>query len=97
MVGIARRTDESPDERYRRLIEQSGVGLFQTRVDGRIDWLNRAAARLFGYADPAEFMAAVSDVRDVYVDPTRRESSCSRDCLGWMQPSPDWASTSRRP
>lgn len=74
MVGIAPRPDENPDERYRRLIEQSGVGLFQTRVDGRIDWLNSAAARLFGYDDPAEFMAAVSDVRDVYVDPSRRDT-----------------------
>lgn len=61
------------DERYRRLIEQSGVGLFQTKTDGSIDWLNTAAARLFGYETPAEFMSSVDDIRNVYVDPTRRD------------------------
>ena len=61
------------DERYRRLIEQSGVGLFQTKTDGSIDWLNTAAARLFGYDSPAGFMRSVGDIRNVYVDPTRRD------------------------
>ena len=60
------------DERYRRLIEQSGVGLFQTRADGTIVWVNAAAARIFGYGSPAQFMRSVPDIRDVYVDPQRR-------------------------
>ena len=66
--------DGTADDRYRRLIEQSGVGLFQTRVDGGIGWLNHAAARLFGFDTPEEFMNEVPDIRDVYVDPSRRDA-----------------------
>ena len=60
------------DERYRRLIEQSGVGLFQTKADGTIEWVNTAAARVFGYDTPDRFMRSVPDIRDVYVNPERR-------------------------
>ena len=71
---IEARRDESADERYRRLIEQSDVGLFQTSVDGSIGWLNQAAARLFGFETPEEFMRSVPDITDVYVDPSRRDA-----------------------
>ena len=64
---------ETADERYRRLIEQSEVGLFQSRTDGSLDWLNSAAARLFGFETPAEFMREVDDVRSLYVNPAQRE------------------------
>ncbi|HJR45052.1 MAG TPA: PAS domain-containing sensor histidine kinase [Actinomycetota bacterium] len=64
---------EDADARYRRLIEQSGVGLFQTRTDGSIEWMNSAAAQLFGYESAEEFIASTDDIRDVYVDPTRRD------------------------
>ena len=64
---------ESADERYQRLIEQSEVGLFQSRTDGSIAWLNAAAARLFGFESPAEFMREVPDIRTLYVDPARRD------------------------
>lgn len=60
-------------DRYRRLIESSGVGLFQTNVDGRIAWLNTAAARLVGYETPADFLRNVHDIRAIYVDPGRRD------------------------
>lgn len=60
-------------DRYRRLIETSGVGLFQTQVDGRIVWLNTAAARLVGFDSPEEFLRNVSDIRAIYVDPDRRD------------------------
>lgn len=63
---------DDADERYRRLIEQSGVGLFQTKANGAIEWVNTAAARVFGYETPADFMRSVSDIRNVYVDPSRR-------------------------
>lgn len=60
-------------DRYRRLIETSGVGLFQTQVDGRIVWLNAAAARLVGFDSPEEFLSNVTDIRSIYVDPDRRD------------------------
>lgn len=60
-------------DRYHRLIERSGVGLFQTQVDGRIVWLNQVAARLVGYESPEEFLREVPDIRAIYVDPRRRD------------------------
>ncbi|MDQ3984878.1 MAG: ATP-binding protein [Actinomycetota bacterium] len=58
---------------YRRLVENSGVGLFQTGTDGTIIWVNEAAARIVGYDSPGDFMANVQDIREIYVDPSRRD------------------------
>lgn len=63
---------EGAEQRYRRLIEQSGVGLFQTNADGTIEWVNTTAANVFGYETPQDFVRSVPDIRDVYVDPSRR-------------------------
>lgn len=72
-AATAATTEAEAVDRYRRLIEDSGVGLFQTQVDGRIAWLNTAAARLVGYETPAEFLRHVPDIRAIYVDPHRRD------------------------
>lgn len=61
------------DERYRRLIERSRVGLFQTGRDGEILWANQAAAEIVGYPTPADFVASVPDIREIYADPARRD------------------------
>lgn len=66
-------SQQEPLDRYRRLIEGSDVGLFQTTPDGEIRWVNRAAARIVGYDSPEEFTAAVGDIRQIYVDPSRRD------------------------
>jgi len=67
------RRSESADERYRRLIETSRVGLFQTGMDGKILWVNQAAADIVGYPSPEEFVRAVPDIRRIYADPARRD------------------------
>lgn len=64
---------EGPDERYRRLIERSRVGLFQTGHDGQILWVNQAAAEIVGYGSPEEFITSVPDIRQIYSDPARRD------------------------
>ena len=58
---------------YRRLVENSGVGLFQTGRDGTIIWVNEAAARIAGYDSAEHFMTNVQDIREIYVDPSRRD------------------------
>lgn len=60
-------------DRYQRLIEESGIGLFQTKVDGSIGWLNAAAARVLGYESPQQFLESIHDIRQIYVDPSRRD------------------------
>ncbi|MFN2524793.1 MAG: ATP-binding protein [Actinomycetota bacterium] len=66
-------TEPDAQDRYRRLVDQSGVGLFETSVDGRVLWVNAAAARIVGYDTPEEFIAAVGNIRDLYVHPERRD------------------------
>lgn len=59
--------------KYRRLVEDADVALFQTGADGRIWWVNEAAARIVGYGSAEEFARSVRDIREIYVDPARRD------------------------
>jgi PAS domain S-box-containing protein len=47
--------------------------LFQTAVNGDVRWVNAAAARIVGYDSPEDFMSNVADIREIYVDPSRRD------------------------
>ena len=65
--------DSDAVQNYRRLVEDSGVALFQTGTDGSIRWVNPAAARIVGYDSPEDFVQSVRDIREIYVDPSRRD------------------------
>ena len=65
--------DSKAVQNYRRLVEDAGVALFQTGTDGSIRWVNPAAARIVGYESPEDFVQSVSDIREIYVDPSRRD------------------------
>jgi PAS domain S-box-containing protein len=60
---------------YRRLVENTPEGIFQTMFDDRFRSANPALAQMFGYATPEELMAKVTHVgRQLYVRPeTRRK------------------------
>ena len=48
--------------------------MFQTTPEGRYLRVNQALARMYGYGNPTELMALISDIGQmVYVDPKRRE------------------------
>ncbi len=54
-----RETDlRQSEEYYRGLTENLGLGLFQTSLDGRFLWVNRAMAEDAGFAHPRELAAA---------------------------------------
>lgn len=75
-----------PLQRYRRLVDESGVGLFQTGRDGEVLWVNRTAAGIVGYDTAEEFLASIADIRDIYVDPSRRdEFQRLIEVNGWVQ------------
>jgi PAS domain S-box-containing protein len=62
-----------PDlEDYRRLFDDAVVGMFRATPAGRIVAVNRAGARLVGFASPREMLTSVTDWRPLYVDPERR-------------------------
>jgi PAS domain S-box-containing protein len=63
------------EEKYRRLFENSVLGVFQSTPEGKIITVNPAYARMFGYSSPNELMTVVSDVAsNIYADPARRPS-----------------------
>ena len=67
----AQRRREAAEERYRALFEQNVAGAFRTRLDGEVLEVNRAFARMLGYARPGELEGR--DAGEMYVSPDRRE------------------------
>ncbi|ARJ66387.1 signal transduction protein [Magnetospirillum sp. ME-1] len=59
---------------YRSLFENAVEGIYRTTPDGRYLDANPALARIYGYKDPAELIAGLTDIaRSLYVDPSDRE------------------------
>ncbi len=50
------------EEKYRDIFENSVMGLFQTAPSGRMINVNNALARMYGFSDAAEMLAADLDV-----------------------------------
>jgi PAS domain S-box-containing protein len=61
------------EDRYRRLFEDSVLGIYRSTPDGKFIDVNPAFARMFGFGSPED---AVSQIRnaavDIYVDPSIR-------------------------
>jgi PAS domain S-box-containing protein len=61
-------------EQYRSLFENAPDGIFQTDLAGRYLQVNPALAQIYGYASPAELIAAQPNASgQFYVDPHRRQ------------------------
>jgi PAS domain S-box-containing protein len=59
---------------YRTIFEQSDIGVYQTLIEGGVVEANAAMARLFGYENPQEFIAATGISNDkFYVRRSDRE------------------------
>ena len=64
------------EKKYRGIFENAMLGIFQTTTDGRLIDANLAAARMFGYADPAEILSAGINVGlEIYANPDDRKSA----------------------
>ena len=62
----------SAEKKYRDIFENSVTGKYQVDVDGRLFNANSAIAHLHGYDSPEEFLQAVSNVRQLFVNRERR-------------------------
>lgn len=62
------------EERYRGLFENTSVAVFRTRLDGSIETVNPAFARLLGYETPEEVISVVPDIRKIYLFPGLRDT-----------------------
>jgi two-component system cell cycle sensor histidine kinase/response regulator CckA len=62
------------EEKYRSIVENAVVGIFQSTPDGRYMTANPAMASMLGYESPEELVASIANIgQQVYVDPKRRE------------------------
>ncbi len=61
------------EARYRGIFENAVEGIFQTTPDGHFLAINPALARMLGYGSPGELMTEVTDARQFFIDPGRRQ------------------------
>ncbi len=61
---------------YQNLIENAPVGVYRTRLDGRVEYVNEALAHMLGYRSPNELIG--SDARERYKNPAERERLLQR-------------------
>lgn len=78
-IGIAiyalRRWRETlrTERKFRNMLENAPVGIFQTTPEGRFLTANQQVANLFGYGSPQELIAATNDLgQQFYVQPDAR-------------------------
>ena len=60
------------EEKYRAIFNNATEGIFQTTLDGEFLTANQAAARIFGYDSPEQFLSAGKNAADYYLQPDRR-------------------------
>ena len=61
------------EQKYRSMVEDAIVGIFQSTPQGRYLSVNPAMARALGYETPQELIASVTNIGEqVYADPRRR-------------------------
>ncbi len=61
-------------QKYRDIVENAVVGIFQSTPEGRYTNVNPAMANMLGYDSPQDLIASISDItRQVYVDSKARE------------------------
>lgn len=61
------------EEKYRAIVEDAVVGIYQVTPDGKFLSANRALAKAAGYDSPQDFLNDVTNAAQMYVDPKRRE------------------------
>ncbi|MCP4344944.1 MAG: response regulator [Desulfobacterales bacterium] len=61
------------EEKYRSIFENATEGIFQTTEDGRILTANPAMGRILGYDSPKDLIKNVTDLKQVYEDPSKRD------------------------
>ncbi len=63
------------EEKYRRIFENAGEGIYQTTIEGQFISANPAMAKILGYDSPEDLISRVTDIgRQLYVSREAREN-----------------------
>ena len=60
-------------EKYRAMVEDAVVGIYQTTPDGKFLSVNRALARMAGFDSVQDFLSRITNAAQIYSDPKRRD------------------------
>ncbi|MBN1534549.1 MAG: PAS domain S-box protein [Spirochaetes bacterium] len=71
-LQMSHRHLESSERRYRDMLENVPVGIYQTSPDGRFLTVNPEMARILGYDSPEELLKLHNIATDIYADPEIR-------------------------
>lgn len=67
------------EERYRGILFNSALGIYQTTTDGRLISINPAFARMFGYPSMTEALTSIRNIEEqLYVDKNFRKKFIDR-------------------
>ena len=62
------------EEEFRTIYDRAPIGIFRSTLDGRFLRANEAAASLFGYDSPEEFISTVLDIpQQIFIRPRQRD------------------------
>ena len=76
------------EERYRSIVENAPVGIFQSLPEGKFLSANPALARALGYESPAEFLGSITDIgRQLYALQEKRHEVLNTTLArnGWVK------------
>ncbi len=74
LLGRESQTRSQAQDEYQNIFEHAAEGIFQSTPGGRFVRVNRAMAKIFGYADPEQMVDEISDIsRQIYVHAEERE------------------------
>jgi two-component system sensor histidine kinase UhpB len=91
-----RRLLEESERRYRDVFDNSVAGIFRSTVEGELEVVNDAAARILGYGSAAELLASGLSATDIFADPTARERLLAQlDQYGEVRGFETWFRTRR--
>ena len=60
------------EKKYRRLVDNAVVGVYQVTKEGSLRFVNEKMAEMFGYDKPESFLEEVANITDLYVRPQER-------------------------
>ena len=60
------------ETKYKELVENAELGVFQVRKEGKFLMANQRMANIFGYDSQQDFFADVGNIKELYVNPEER-------------------------
>lgn len=79
-----RLTDENRErrlveEKFRNIVENAAVGIFQATVEGKFISANPALAQIFGYDNPQDLITSITDIaQQLYIHPEKRAENLQK-------------------